>query len=228
MTTITAKTSLNFIEINPVTKPVACVIWMHGLGADGNDFVPIVPELQLPATLPVRFIFPNAHTRPVTINNGFVMRAWYDIYAMSLEQRIDQEGIYSSIYEINQLIEQEEARGIPAHKIVLAGFSQGAVMSLMTGLRYPKKLAGILALSGYLPMAEKTLEEASPANQDIPIFLGHGNQDTVVPKFLGLQAQEALGQKNYHVTWHSYSMGHSVCAEEVSDISIWLQKTLMP
>lgn len=224
MTTSTNKPLLNCIEINPQTPAIGSVIWLHGLGADGNDFVPIVPELKLPATLPIRFIFPNAPMRPVTINNGYVMPAWYDIFSMAINQRIDSTGIAESVKQIEQIIAREEQRGIPSNKIVLAGFSQGSVVALTTGLGYAKKLAGILALSGYLPDADQAMASASTENKTTPIFVGHGISDTVVPQFLGLHAYDVLNRNGYPVSWHSYMMQHSVCEEEIADIGTWLQK----
>jgi len=220
-------TRLDCIEINPPVKEVGTVIWLHGLGADGSDFVPIVPELNLPDELPLRFVFPHAPERPVTINNGYVMRAWYDIYSLTSNHRADEEGVMESIKFVETLIEHEIQRGIPAEKIVLAGFSQGAVVALATGLRYSKSLAGILALSGYLANAEKTLAEASAANFITPIFVAHGTEDTVVPYMLGLQLSDVLQRNKYKISWHSYPMGHSVCKEEIGDMAEWLQKVFL-
>ena len=222
----TTNTSLSCIEINPKTQATASVIWLHGLGADGNDFAPIVPELHLPETLAVRFIFPNAPEIPVTINNGYVMRAWYDIVSMSIDQRTDEKGVFCSVAALTDLIEKEIDRGIPADKIILAGFSQGAVIALTTGLLYPKRLGGIMGLSGYLPHADKIFAEASQANQSVPIFLAHGTQDPVVPFMLGQMACDLLTKHHYQVSWHRYMMPHSVCGEEIKDISEWIESCL--
>jgi phospholipase/carboxylesterase len=217
---------LETIEINPTGNTTASIIWLHGLGADGNDFVPVIPELNLPENLPVRFVFPNAPMQPVTINNGYIMRSWYDIVMMDINKHADEKGIAESAQHIWRLIEREEQSGVPTERIMLAGFSQGAVMALTTGLTYPKKLAGILALSGYLPYSEQIMAKASPANKTTPIFLGHGTQDTVVPYFLGQAAHEALTQHQYNVAWYSYPMGHSVCIEEIEAIGTWIVQQL--
>lgn len=216
--------SLTSIEVNPSTQAKGSIIWLHGLGADGNDFAPLIPELRLPSSLPLRFVFPNAPLRPVTINNGYVMPAWYDIVSMNINEHADQAGITISTEQINQLIEHEETLGIPADKIILAGFSQGAVIALTAGLRYPKRLGGLLGLSGYLPYADKLLSEKNTVNKTTPIFIAHGTEDTVVPIFLGHSAFIALEKAGYTATWNSYPMGHSVCPREINDISAWLQK----
>jgi phospholipase/carboxylesterase len=213
---------LETIEINPKTKPIASIIWMHGLGADGNDFVPIVPELNLPSDLPIRFVFPNAPMQPVSINNGYIMRAWYDIVALEVNKHADEKGIAASVQQIIQLIEHEEQSGISSEHIILAGFSQGAVMALTTGLTYPKRLGGIIALSGYLPFAENVMKNSAIANRTLPIFLAHGTSDTVVPYFLGETTHKVLTQHQYSVEWHSYAMPHSVCLEEIRDIGNWI------
>lgn len=218
------KTTLNYIEINPPKKPIGTVIWMHGLGADGNDFVPLVPQLNLPDEFPIRFVFPHAPMRPVTINNGYVMRAWFDIHNLSDKLKIDQKGIEESVRQVEELIQQEQEHGTASDRIVLAGFSQGAAMSLITGLCSQKPLAGILALSGFLPDPERILAQASPANYTVPIFLAHGTEDTVLPCFLGQQTYEILQRNKYLASWHTYKMPHSVCKEEVGDIAEWLRK----
>ncbi len=217
-------TPLSYIEINPPTSPKGSVIWLHGLGADGNDFAPIVPELKLPPELSLRFVFPHAPLIPVTINNNYVMRAWYDIHSLATENHVDYSGIEASTKKLHELIAEEEKRGIPSEKITLAGFSQGAVIALTTGLTYPKRLAGLLALSGYLPKKEEIMQKATPANQTTPIFLAHGTEDTVVPYFLGEGVYHILQKNNYRVDWHTYRMPHSVCAEEVKDIGAWLKR----
>ncbi len=223
----TAAAILETIEINPDTPPVATIIWLHGLGADANDFVPIIPELKLPKNLPLRFVFPNAPMQPVTINNGYVMRSWYDIVSIDAKNHADQAGISTSIQHITQLIEREQKAGMPAERIFLAGFSQGAVIALSTGITYAKRLGGILALSGYLPLAEQVMAAATTENKSIPIFLAHGTQDNVVPYFLGEATLAVLTKNNYRVEWHNYAMGHSVCAEELQDIQKWLCQIVM-
>lgn len=217
-------TTATHIEINPDQPAIGSVIWLHGLGADGSDFVPIVPELKLPSSLPLRFIFPHAPMRPVTINNGYVMRAWFDIYSLNNLQQIDHDGITESITTLNKLIDQEVKRGIPEDKIVLAGFSQGAAIALATGLLYQKSLAGILALSGYLPQPEKILTESNVANDSTPIFLAHGTEDLIVPFALGEHLYDVLLKNEYLVKWHSYAMAHAVCGEEIGDIAEWLRE----
>jgi phospholipase/carboxylesterase len=214
---------LSATEINSAIEPIGSIIWLHGLGADGQDFVPIVPELYLPDTLPLRFIFPDAPMMAVTINNGHVMRAWYDIVSMTIDQHADQAGIERSIKQISELIQREEERGIPSNRIILAGFSQGAVIALTAMLTFPKKLAGALALSGYLPHAEKVMNLSTSINFDTPIFLGHGIDDVIVPHFLGEQAYHQLAKLHYPISSHSYPMGHSVCQEEIQDIASWIK-----
>lgn len=216
---------LSCIEINPTLPPIGSVILLHGLGADGHDFESIVQELRLPESMPLRFIFPHAPLIPVTINNGYVMRAWYNIVSLSMDTHADQSGIDQSVQSLGKLIEREEQRGIKSEKIILAGFSQGAVIALATGLTFPKKLGGIIALSGYLPQPEKVLQQASPANQNIPIFLAHGKQDALVPYFLGERLYQFLKANDYPVNWHSYDMAHSVCLEEIRDIAEWFKQT---
>ncbi len=211
------------IALSPETKAWGSVIWLHGLGADGHDFAPIVPELKLHNDLPLRFIFPHAPMQPVTINNGYVMRAWFDIQSMDIHQKIDEKGIHASIQIVNGLIQTEVDAGIPIEKIVLAGFSQGAVIALMAGLHYPKSLAGIMALSGFLPHAESLLTKANPANATTPIFIGHGREDFVVPFPLGERTADVLIKNHYNVTAKYYSIAHTVSLEEINDISRWLK-----
>ena len=213
-------------EITTSATPAASVIWMHGLGADGSDFVPIVKELDLSGCPGIRFVFPDAPTIPVTINNGHIMPAWYDIFTPDLVKREDEAGLRKSQAQIDALIAQEIARGVPANKIVIAGFSQGCAMALQTGLRYPEKLAGLMCLSGYLPLSEKTEAERSSANQNTPIFMAHGSADPVVVLSRAQQSREGLKQLGYDIEWHEYRMQHSVCAEEVADIGSWLRKVL--
>ena len=220
---------LESIEIATGKNPSASVIWMHGLGADGSDFVPIVNELELDGTPPIRFLFPHAPMRPVTINNGTVMRAWYDVSLGDLEgnsRRADERGVRESQAQITALLEREEKRGVePAH-IVLAGFSQGGAIALQTGLRYPRKLAGVMALSTYLPLAESLPQEAAPANKTTPIFMAHGIYDPLVPLMMGAGSMTLLTGLGYPVEWRQYPMPHSVCPEEIEDIGAWLRKVL--
>ena len=216
------------VRLQPATTDAvsASVIWLHGLGADGHDFVPIVPELHLPDTLPVRFIFPHAPHRPVTLNNGYVMRAWYDIKALALRAEEDAAGIRASEMLVCDLIQAEVAAGIKASRIVIAGFSQGGAIALQTALRYPQRLAGVLPLSTYLPLRDSLAAEASAANADIPILMCHGRQDTVVPVQLGERSRDALLTQGYAVDFRYYDMPHSVCAEEIRDIGLWLTSLL--
>ena len=207
-------------------NPTAAIIWMHGLGADGNDFVPIVRELDLSGLPAIRFVFPHAEAIPVTINNGYVMRAWYDILGMDLVRREDEAGLRASQARIEQLIAREVARGIPPERIVLAGFSQGCAMTLQTGLRHPQKLAGLLCLSGYLPLGDKIAAERSPANQQTPVFMAHGRGDNVVLINRAEASRELLQGLGYAIDWHEYMMPHSVCEEEIDDIGDWLRKVL--
>jgi phospholipase/carboxylesterase len=216
--------SLPTQEIATSGTPAASVIWMHGLGADGSDFVPIVKELDLRGCPGIRFVFPDAPTMPVTINNGYVMPAWYDIYGADLMKREDEAGLRKSQAQIEALIAQEISLGIPANKIVIAGFSQGCAMALQTGLRYPEKLAGLMCLSGYLPLRDKLEAERSSANQDTPIFMAHGNADPVVIPSRAEQSRDLLKQLGYQIEWHEYRMQHSVSAEEVADIGSWLRR----
>jgi phospholipase/carboxylesterase len=221
--------ALETIELETAKNPTATVIWMHGLGADGNDFVPIVNELDLAGAPGIRFVFPHAPMRPVTINNGYVMRAWYDVSFGDLEGRsrkADEKGVRESQAQIGELVEREIARGIAAEKIVLAGFSQGGAIALHTGLRHPEKLAGVMALSTYLPLAESFAQEAAPANAKTAVFMAHGSQDPVVPYAMGRNSRDLLNQSGYAVEWHEYPMQHSVCMEEVADIGRWLVQVL--
>jgi len=214
------------IELETAPNPTASVIWLHGLGADGNDFVPIVPELELPASLRVRFVFPHAPVRAVTINNGMRMRAWYDIAAADLTNRADLAGVRESQGQLQALIERENARGMPSERIVLAGFSQGGAIALYTGLRHGERLAGIVALSTYLIAPDKLALEASAANRSVPIFMAHGTADPVVRFQWGEASRRMLETAGYAVEWHSYRMEHSVCLEEVRAIGAWLTRVL--
>jgi len=218
--------ALQTIEIETRPKPSHSVIWLHGLGADGNDFVPIIQELTLPR-LAIRFVFPHAPMRPVTVNGGFVMRAWYDIVYQDLAMKEDEPGLRQAQKSIEELIAKEEARGVPANRIVIAGFSQGGVISLQTGLRQAKRLAGIMSLSAYLPLAATVAKERNAANNDVPIFLGHGTTDNIVPLPLGAASRDQLIKMGYDVDWHQYPMPHSVCPEELEDIGAWLTRVLI-
>jgi len=217
---------LEAIEIETAASPTCSIIWMHGLGADGHDFVDIVPELGLPARPGIRFVFPHAPMRPVTINAGYVMRAWYDIRDDGGTRREDPAGVRASQKSIEALLEREKARGVPARSIVLAGFSQGGAMALHTALRYGERLAGIMALSCSLPLADTLGAEASPANRDVPIFMAHGTHDPMIPMARAMRAREVLSGLGYRLEWHEYPMPHSVCLEEVRDISAWLGSVL--
>jgi len=219
--------TLEAIEHETAPSPRAAVIILHGLGADGNDFVPVAHELELAAVGPVRYVFPHAPTRPVTINGGYVMRAWYDILGLDArELREDERGLRESQRLVEALIEREKERGIPAARIVLAGFSQGCAMTLMTGLRYRERLAGLVGLSGYLPLAATTVAERHDTNRDVPIFLAHGTGDPVIPIARARQSRDALVAMGHAVEWHEYPMPHSVCAAEVVDLNRWLLHVL--
>jgi phospholipase/carboxylesterase len=213
---------LPHIQLDSGPSPTASVIWLHGLGADGNDFAALVPELNLTGCPSIRFIFPHAPSMPVTINGGYVMPAWYDIRATNLTSQQDEAGIRASEQAICALLDQELSRGIPATRIVLAGFSQGCAMALHTGLRYPHALAGIIALSGYLPLAEAFENERNAANARTPVFMAHGTQDPVVVPARGEASRDLLKKLGYAVHWHSYPMPHSVHPREIADISAFL------
>lgn len=210
------------IIIEPESKATACVIWLHGLGANGHDFVDIIPELKLPRILKIRFIFPHAPVRPVTINANMPMRAWYDIYTLSNLDHEDKAGILKSTAAIETLIQDELNKGLVSQQIILAGFSQGGAIALYAGLRYSKPLAGILVLSAYLPLASSLAKEAHTANKTTPIFMGYGEYDDVLPIRLGETTRDFLHQLNYSVEWHNYPMGHQVCQQEIADIAKWL------
>ena len=219
-------TLLPAIELATGDAPKSSVIWLHGLGADGSDFVPVVDELGLPPQLAVRFIFPHAPMQPVTINSGFIMRAWYDVMNQDMSFREDEAGLRRSQQAIEKLIIKEQNRGIGASRIVLAGFSQGGAIALQTGLRHTERLAGIMALSSYLPLASTLAAEASDANRDVPIFMAHGTADPLIPLPLASLSREHLKQLGYQVEWHQYLMPHSVCQEEIRDIGRWLARVL--
>jgi phospholipase/carboxylesterase len=214
---------LQTIEHETGLEPITSVIWMHGLGADAGDFVPAVPALSLGLQWPVRFIFPNAPQRPVTINGGMMMRAWYDMTGFDPEASQDEAGIRASSEAVHALVSREVNRGISADRIVVAGFSQGGAMALFSGLRYPHRLAGIISLSAYLPLASHLDEEAAAANRDVPVFIGHGNTDDVVPIIRGRDTREFLTNLDYPVTWKTYPITHSVSPEELDDVRAFLQ-----
>lgn len=219
---------LDALEIESAPNPTHAVIWLHGLGADGNDFAPIVPELKLNDAPAIRFVFPHAPIQPVTINGGMAMRAWYDIRNADLAQREDAQGILQSQEAVRALIQRENERGVATGNIVLAGFSQGCAITLHAGLRHPEKLAGLVALSGYLPMPGSLQQERSPANQDTPIFMAHGAQDPVVPLQRAQESCSLLQELGYSVSWKTYPMPHSVCLEEINNIAAFLKQVLKP
>jgi phospholipase/carboxylesterase len=217
---------LDTIELCPGDTPVASILVLHGLGADGTDFLPMADEIDLSAIGPVRWVLPRAPVRPVTINGGYRMRAWYDILGADLVRREDEAGLRDSMRQVQALLQREGARGIPAERIVLAGFSQGCAMTLLAGLRFPQRLAGLAGLSGYLPLSETTVAEAHEANRHVPVFLAHGRNDGVVPLARGTASRDALEALGYAIEWHDYPMEHSVCMEEVADLQKWLLQAL--
>ncbi|MCB1954193.1 MAG: carboxylesterase [Rhodocyclaceae bacterium] len=214
---------LDCIEIETAPSPRHAIVWMHGLGADGHDFEPIVDELDLDGLPPIRFVFPHAPMRAVTINGGFVMRAWYDIVSLDFSQRReDPAGVIESAAQIEALIRRENDRGVPDTQLILAGFSQGGAIALYTGLRHPARLAGILALSTYMPLIDQLESEASEANRSVPIFQAHGQQDGVIPHAFGKQSGDRLAALGYPLEWHSYAMDHGLCVPELRDIERWI------
>ena len=217
---------LDAIEIQTGPNPTGTIIWMHGLGADGHDFEPIVPELVRSGERALRFVFPNAPVRPVTLNRGYPMRAWYDIVGLERGMKQDEPGIRASHAEVEALIRRENERGITTDRIALAGFSQGGAMALFSGTRYPEKLAGIMGLSCYMLLESNFAAERVPANQATPIFLAHGSQDPVVSPTLGEQTRRLLEASGYAVEWHTYPMQHSVNPQEIADIAAWLRRIL--
>jgi phospholipase/carboxylesterase len=219
-------TDIDAVEIETGTQPDASIIWLHGLGADGHDFEPLVPELRLRDELAARFIFPHAPVRPVTLNGGIPMRAWYDIVQIDRTAPQDREGIEASRELVHHLIKRENARGIRSERIVLAGFSQGGAVALHSGLRYPERLAGIIALSTYLPVSAILEAEASEGNRGLPVFMAHGTQDPVIPAALGESSYRKLSQQGYAVDWRTYPMPHAVCPPEIEHIRVWLLKLL--
>ena len=217
---------LETLELETGPRPTAAVIWLHGLGADGYDFEPIVPELDLPAAPAVRFVFPHAPMRPITINGGAVMRGWYDVLSLEGVRREDDTGVRASQASVEELIAREAARGVPAARLVLAGFSQGGAIALQTALRHPERLAGIMALSTYLPLASTLAAEANPANRDVPIFMAHGRDDSLIQVERAAISREALRAAGYKIEWHEYAMEHAVCREEIEHIGAWLRRIL--
>src|SRR5450830_1429305 len=217
---------LEHIEVETAPNPEIAIIWLHGLGADGNDFVPVVDELDLSGLPGIRFVFPHANTMPVSINGGYVMRAWYDIVHTDLGRQEDEKGLRASQVAVEALIAREKARGIPASRIVLAGFSQGCAMTLQAGLRHPEKLAGLMCLSGYLPLADKVAAERTEASKQTPIFLVHGRMDPVIHVQRAVASRDLLVATGYQVEWHDYPMQHSLCQQEVDDIGAWLHRVI--
>lgn len=217
--------TLPYVEVGS-DNASASIIWLHGLGADGHDFEGIVPELALPESAGLRFIFPHAPERAVTVNNGYVMRAWYDIKSLEIDAAQDEHGIRESAKLIEALIEAEHQRGIAYNKIILAGFSQGGVIALHLGLRFQHRLAGIMALSAYLSLSDTLATEASNVNTEVPIFMAHGIDDSIVPIALGEASRQQLEAQNYKVEWHTYPMEHSVHPDEISAIAVWLKQLL--
>jgi len=210
------------VEHETAPHPTHSIVWLHGLGADGHDFAPIVPELVAPDWPALRFVFPHAPVRPVTVNGGMAMRAWYDIKGLAIADRQDEEGIRTAVAAIEALIAREHERGVPSGRIVLAGFSQGGAIALAAGLRHAEPLAGLVALSTYLPLAHALAAERSAANAAVPIFQAHGTADPVVPLALGSAARAALAALGYAVDWHTYPMAHAVCPQEIADLRAWL------
>jgi phospholipase/carboxylesterase len=216
---------LDAIEIETAPNPTTSIIWMHGLGADGNDFVSIIGEIDLP-DVPIRFVFPHAPMQAVTVNNGHVMRAWYDVLSSDFAKRTDADGVRDSQVLIEALIAREQARGSPASRIVLAGFSQGGAMALHTGICHAERLAGLMVLSSYIPVPEALPGDVHESNRDVPIFMAHGRSDPVIPLTAAVQSRDLLLSMDYKIEWHDYPMPHSVCMEELDHIGAWLRKVL--
>ncbi|MFA5915470.1 MAG: alpha/beta hydrolase [Burkholderiales bacterium] len=215
--------ALESIEIETGPGPQASIIWLHGLGADGSDFAPLADEIELPFA--VRYVFPHAPMMPVSINGGYVMRAWYDISDAAI-RREDEQGVRASQQSVEALLAREKSRGSAAQRIVLAGFSQGGAIALQTGLRHAGRLAGIMALSTYVPLADTLAPEAHPANREVPIFMAHGSADPMIAFARAQASRELLQQQGYAVEWHEYRMPHAVCPEEIADIGVWLRRVL--
>ncbi|MFY8136241.1 MAG: alpha/beta hydrolase [Aquimonas sp.] len=218
---------LESIEIETGKQPRHSVLWLHGLGADGHDFEPIMPELTRAGWPPLRFVFPHAPVRPITLNAGMRMRGWYDIHGLELMAIEDEAGILASVAEVERLIARERQRGVDSQRILLAGFSQGGAVALAAGLTHPERLAGIVALSTYLPIAARIEAQRAPIQGGLPVFIGHGAVDPIVPQMLGLAARQRLQAWGHPVDWHSYGMPHSVCAEEIRDLSGWVERHLL-
>lgn len=218
----------DFIEHEHATRPQYAVIWLHGLGADGRDFEPVVPALNLSPEVGVRFVFPHAPRRPVTVNGGMVMRAWYDIESLDIASKVDAEGVGASVEMVHALIAREKERGIASQQIILAGFSQGGAIALHTALLYPERLAGVIALSTYLPLPAALTDRRRAANLNVPIFMGHGTYDPVVPLALGDASHQQLQTLGYQVDWRTYPMEHSVNMDEIHDIGVWLRNIIHP
>lgn len=212
------------VEVTTGADPVGSIIWLHGLGADGYDFEPIVPELRLPAGLPLRFVFPHAPVRPVTINGGMAMRAWYDIVSLDAEGRADADGVRESTALLEGLVAREIERGIDEDRIVIAGFSMGGAIAINTALTTKRKLAGLMALSTYLPIAAEA--DRSTSSRELPVFMGHGNFDPMVLHAWGKATADKLREIGFSIEWHDYPMAHAVCPEEIRDIREWLLKVL--
>ena len=223
---MTVETDATCLRLEPNKQAVACVIWLHGLGADGYDFQPIVPYLELPENLPTRFIFPHAPTMPVTVNGGMAMPAWYDILEMNVGRKVDKTALIASSDRISKIIDSQIAEGISADKIILAGFSQGGAVAYHTALCYPQKIAGLVALSTYMATADEILQHRSDANRSLSVWLGHGNMDDVVPPTLGRQALQKLEEMDYSVQWNEYPMAHEVSLEEIKAIGQWMAQQL--
>jgi len=224
METPAPPTILDAVEITTGAEPTAAVVWLHGLGADGHDFEPLVPWLDWPGAPAVRYVFPHAPTRPVTVNGGMQMRAWYDILGINIDRDQDEAGIEESISQATALVRREQERGIEPGRILVAGFSQGGAIAIQCALRYPEKLAGLIALSTYMLQVHRLESERHQANQGMPVFMGHGTADPIVPLQLGSQAAESLRQLAYPVEWQQYPMQHAVCPEEIEHIAAWMQK----
>lgn len=215
------------VEVNTGEAPVGSVVWLHGLGADGHDFEPVVPELRLPGSLPLRFVFPHAPVRPVTVNGGMAMRAWYDIVSLDAAGRADEDGIRKSATVLDALIGREVDRGIPEERVVIAGFSQGGAVALHLALHTKRRLAGLMALSTYLALPDQ-VDAQAPRNTSLPVFMAHGTMDPMVPYEGGMRSRDRLQAIGFEVEWHEYPMAHAVCPQEIADIRTWLLRVFDP